>query len=273
MEIKKSFNGYIPVLLLLAVMVVADCLEAAPVVWSGLDVSFTKENGVPATDPAAQDMITPNVIITRGNVRGIFNIAVETSFNAAVSPTDTEWAFPNNNAGKDIAATNWEDLQFDLWVDAFGGQNFPGPGGTVGEPAVVHLITDDIYLDITFTSWSEGAGGGGGFAYDRAANPIPDVDGDANGDGKVDAADLNILALSWQRSVTTGTGADFTGNGFVDAQDLNVLALNWQFGVDEPSLNSLNNVQTQSLAVVIPEPTTALSVMVLSGLVSTLRRR
>jgi hypothetical protein len=34
---------------------------------------------------------------------------------------------------------------------------------------VVHLITDDIYLDIKFTSWT-GGGNGGGFTYERSTD-------------------------------------------------------------------------------------------------------
>ena len=58
---------------------------------------------------------------------------------------------------------------------------------------------------------------------------FPDaIPGDANRDGRVDAADLNILALTWQQTVTPSIGADFNGDGFVDATDLNAIALNWQ---------------------------------------------
>jgi hypothetical protein len=40
--------------------------------------------------------------------------------------------------------------------------------------AVVHLITDDIYIDITFLDWTPGiGGGGGGFVYERSTIPAP----------------------------------------------------------------------------------------------------
>jgi hypothetical protein len=41
------------------------------------------------------------------------------------------------------------------------------PPGSVGVDAVVHLITDDIYLSLKFTSWSA-SGSGGGFSYERS---------------------------------------------------------------------------------------------------------
>jgi hypothetical protein len=34
---------------------------------------------------------------------------------------------------------------------------------------VVHLITDDIYIDIKFLSWTSG-GAGGGFSYERSTD-------------------------------------------------------------------------------------------------------
>ena len=42
--------------------------------------------------------------------------------------------------------------------------------------------------------------------------PGPRKPGDANEDGKVDAADLNVLALNWQQMVMDGwSEADFNG--------------------------------------------------------------
>ncbi len=56
--------------------------------------------------------------------------------------------------------------------------------------------------------------------------------GDANHDGKVDAADAEILAENWQR---TGDAfwehGDFNGDGHVDDRDATMLAANWQTGV------------------------------------------
>ena len=42
----------------------------------------------------------------------------------------------------------------------------------VGENMVLYLIEENIYIDIKFTSWSEGngdgEGSGGGFSYERS---------------------------------------------------------------------------------------------------------
>ena len=89
------------------------------------------------------------------------------------------------------------------------------------------------------------------------------IDGDTNGDGKVDAGDLNVLAINWQKFVTGGVSdADFNDSGFVDAGDLNTLALNWQNGVITADANAsllpFHAAWTQALAnVVVPEPSVA----------------
>ena len=45
------------------------------------------------------------------------------------------------------------------------------PPSTLGVNACVHLISEDIYLDIVFDSWGVGATGGGAFSYHRAVRP------------------------------------------------------------------------------------------------------
>ena len=103
----------------------------------------------------------------------------------------------------------------------------------------------------------------------RNGDPIGELDtvtlfttilGDANADGKVDAADINKLALNWQQNGKTWYDADFNGDAVVDAADLNLLALNWQFGVQmvsEPLLVSFNDAFADALAAAnIPEPGT-----------------
>lgn len=66
--------------------------------------------------------------------------------------------------------------------------------------------------------------------------------GDANLDGMVSAADLNMVGINWL-GTTSWAGGDFTGDGVVNAADLNVLGLNWQKGVT-------------GAAATVPEPAT-----------------
>ena len=64
--------------------------------------------------------------------------------------------------------------------------------------------------------------------------------GDANEDGRVDAADLNVVGLNWQMGGKSWAEGDFNEDGFVDAADLNVLGVNWQ---------------ATAAAAAVPEPT------------------
>lgn len=57
--------------------------------------------------------------------------------------------------------------------------------------------------------------------------------GDANQDGRVDVADLGILAAHYgMTSGATWTEGDFNGNGAVDVADLGILSAHYGFGVE-----------------------------------------
>lgn len=125
-----------------------------PEIWDGARIHFTKADYADCTLSENQDRITENNWITRNNSNGIFNAATESYFVSA-SPANTEWAYGNTS--------NYFALSFRNWVDW---HNW-NPPSTVGRDAVLHLISEDIYIDIKFTSWTEG-GDGGGFSYERA---------------------------------------------------------------------------------------------------------
>lgn len=128
----------------------------AQTVWDTEFITFTKEDNADWTLAENQDRITDNVWITRGNNQGIFNIVTEASFMNGVSPSDTEWSFGTT---ADIG-----NLTFADWQTAINNN----PQGSIDQPMVIHLITDDIYIDITFTAFT-GGGPGGGFSYTRAS--------------------------------------------------------------------------------------------------------
>ncbi len=233
------------VAMLIAGMGFASVAPAAPLVYTGYEVSFAKEAFADSTLPENQDSILIGVAITRGDSRGIYNIAQEDSFFDNSSPAGTEWAFVNNNPEATLSATNWAALTFADWQTANGGGG-GGPLNTVGQDAVVHLIDQDIYLDIRFTEWGVGTGGGGSFAYDRAAI-TPSADFDRDGD--VDGQDF----LTWQRNfgatVAPQSQGDADFDGTVTADDLAV----WQDAYGSPL----------TAVVAVPEPTT----LYLAGLV------
>ena len=89
--------------------------------------------------------------------------------------------------------------------------------------------------------------------------------GDANSNGRVDAGDLNNLALNWQGTDKTWFEADFNNDATVDAADLNLLALNWQSGVsgvDVPAVVSFDDAMAIALnSAAIPEPTTLMTLI------------
>jgi hypothetical protein len=132
--------------------------------WGGPVTTFSKAANADWTQPANQDRITSNVWITRAGSEGIFNIKTENSYTNG-SPDDTEWALGTT--------ANLASLTFDSWKNTV-----VNPGSAVNKNMVLHLITDDIYIDIKFTSWSGGNGGGSGgagggaFSYERSTNTI-----------------------------------------------------------------------------------------------------
>jgi hypothetical protein len=213
-------------LLSLALSISLSGSAGAAVVWTGPTLSFMKTgtNPTDVTDPTNQDRMTANVWITRAGAAsgGIFNIApgkeTEYDFINDTSPADTLWAsdlLPGNE-GKTIAATNWQQLTFGTWVDAYGGRGPTLLGNITTHNAVVKLVTDDIYLDLVFTGFNNS----GFFAYDRSTPATAPTTGDYNGNGLVDAADYVL----WRKTLNTtvspaGSGADGNPDGKIDAAD------------------------------------------------------
>jgi hypothetical protein len=147
----------------LVALIVCAGAACAQEVYTGLDVEFAKGGFADITLPENQDRITDLVWITRGNAQGIFNIAQEESFQdqgiPSPSPVGTRWAVGS--------AADWASLLFGTWGDVHGGK----PPSLVGQDLVMHLVDDDIYIDVRFTAWGQGPPAGGSFAYRRSAIP------------------------------------------------------------------------------------------------------
>ncbi|MGD8415310.1 MAG: hypothetical protein PVF33_13805, partial [Candidatus Latescibacterota bacterium] len=79
------------------------------------------------------------------------------------SPLGTEWAVGS--------IENWDTLDYVPFIEYANfkvGDNILSLG-----PSVVHLIDEDIYVAIEFTSWT-GSNQGGGFSYTRTTfDPSP----------------------------------------------------------------------------------------------------
>lgn len=148
------------VVCLLGAVLVAPSSAKAQTVWTNTPMAFTNYPGSDPTLPSSQDRMTPNVWLTRDSSHGPFNARYETTFTAYLSPYDTEWA--------NGTTANYASLSYTDWYDWSKGVNST-PTNTVGVNAVLHLISEDIYLDIKFTSW--GSHGTGGFSYIRSTPP------------------------------------------------------------------------------------------------------
>ncbi|MFC2086263.1 T9SS type A sorting domain-containing protein, partial [Bacteroidota bacterium] len=141
--------------------------------WNGPSMTFVKENFADWTLEENQDRLTDNVWLTRANEKGIFNKAQEDSYDnfdgfgstIIASPSDTRWAFGNIEDGV-------ENLGFDSWAFTID----ENPPEMVDEDMVLYLVTDDIYIDIKFTSWTSGEEeGGGGFSYERSTGSMSET--------------------------------------------------------------------------------------------------
>ncbi|MEL6535884.1 MAG: cadherin repeat domain-containing protein [Bacteroidota bacterium] len=141
-----------------AASVTVTVTEVAPTfnIWTGPTMTFTKAEEADPTLEANQDRLTNSVWITRGNDGGqIYNAVTESVADKDDSPADTEWAFGNT---AEIAT-----LTFGTFRGALG-----KPKDIVGRDLVLHLISDDVYIDVKFTAWS--ASKKGGFTYERSTS-------------------------------------------------------------------------------------------------------
>jgi len=150
---------------LASLVLILVCFSGNPqTIWTGPPTTFERENilGLNLNSAINQDRITGLVWITRDATQGIFNIKTEPSY-INISPADTEWAF-GTTANIEISFSNWETT--------VGGSTL----SMLGRDMVLHLITDDIYIDIKFISWAEEkADGHGGFSYERSTEQSIDT--------------------------------------------------------------------------------------------------
>ncbi|MCB0598378.1 MAG: hypothetical protein KDD28_30165, partial [Phaeodactylibacter sp.] len=127
---------------LLAFIILSHWPALSQTIWEGPKITFTKPNNADHTLAENQDRITDAVWITRATSRGIFNIKTESSYVTNSSPSDTEWAFG--------ATAELQNLVFDNWQTTVGSN----PPAMVDRDMVLHLISENIYIDIKFLSWS-----------------------------------------------------------------------------------------------------------------------
>jgi len=153
------------ILLSLAIVVVA-APAMAEQVWNGPSILFSRADYVDGTLAANQDQITPNVWITRMTGGGsLWNsktdvLATHTDC-LGPAPGDTEWAFGS--------IANYASLTYGPFLSGTFANCGP-PYLILNNPGVVHLISEDIYIPITFVTWQPG--GTGGFSYTRGTPAV-----------------------------------------------------------------------------------------------------
>lgn len=176
-------------------------------VWTDPSFEFTKAAFADPDLAQNQDRITPLVWLTRGSIQGLYNVAQEAQFVRNVSPSGTAWAFEglNGNPGAGISAADFGSLIFADWTTALEGSVAPN---IVDRPGVVHLINEDIYIDIIFTEWGVGGGAGGNFTYLRAAPTANDDTANA-----VEGIPLTIDILANDTNLSDPTTVTLPGGG------------------------------------------------------------
>lgn len=152
------FRGLLSLVLLVGAPWVGSTQAAE--VWKGPKIIFSKPPVADWTLPANQDRITSNVWITRSISAGLFNAKTESNYVSNYSPADTEWSFGTTD---DIGS-----LTFENWREAV----YANPPASVGQDMVLHLITDDIYIDLKFLDWKGVSNGS--FTYERSTPTVPE---------------------------------------------------------------------------------------------------
>ena len=134
-------------------------------IWTGEKITFVKGNFDNPLTESSQDRITDLVWITRGNSNVLFNAKTESSaeMSGFISPADTEWAEGTSNDLNNLVFTDFKNAA------PKNSAGSPKVKLMVGRNYVLHLITDDIYIDLKMLSWRSG-GNGGGFSYERSTN-------------------------------------------------------------------------------------------------------
>lgn len=155
----------------------SDCAACvAPYVLAGLtcvtgSLTFTKANNTDPTLAANQDCIKPDVCITRGPNKSIYNAADSQGAIGTNDPTCSATA----PIGTAPSGTRWAKGACGATTTPFGAflsSSFAlcNPPTILNVPACLFLPAYGEYYDVTFTAWTQNAAGGG-FAYVRSAAP------------------------------------------------------------------------------------------------------
>ena len=121
-------------------------------------VRFTKAATTDWRLEENQDRITSNVWLTRGSEGLLFNAKVESKHNGA-GPKGTKWFL---GSLEDYSEEQLRSLEFASMKSASKSRMRDAPGKTF----IVHLVEDDMFIELLFHSWGNKSEGGG-FSYSR----------------------------------------------------------------------------------------------------------
>jgi hypothetical protein len=227
-------------LLIILLLFFLSCLQAQTV-WNGPVITFSKAAFANPALPANQDRITSATWITRANTRGIYNAVTETIYVGNLSPANTEWATGT--------LANYASLTYQPWeIWAGGPPNIPN---IVGVQAVVHLISENIYIGIKFTGWGVSGSGGGSFSYERTTpgvtTPVKLASFSAAKAGS--GIELNWRTVMEENTASflierSSNGRDFTTVGSVAASGYSSSERQYHFTDYHPLNNNFYRLQT-----------------------------
>jgi hypothetical protein len=195
-------------------------ISVASTFWTGPATNFTQSATV------STDVLIPGAVsLTRAGNQWLFNPAAGDLAAGDNTPTDTEWAFGT--------IANFSALSYAPFASY---RNGDLSQVLVGNPMVLHLIHEDIYISVTFSAWPQH---GGFFAYTRstpaAVAPGPSITITNPPTNTVFSAPANVK-ISAAATVSSGTitNVAFRTNGVifasVKASPFSVVASNLSAG-------------------------------------------
>lgn len=139
-----------------------------PVLYTGLEVEFSKTK---ADDPFTfYDILTESVTLTRGNSGGpLINLVAETTYDSSLSPKGIFFAFADHNGNSEgLTVVGHKDAIFAPFVPAIR----LSPPDVVDRPCIAYIPAQNIYFEMRFDYWGQGADGEEGtVTYRRSQLP------------------------------------------------------------------------------------------------------
>ena len=193
---------------------------------------FTKPNGI-----QTYDEIDTDLVITRGNNGGIYNDAVEGSWDRDVSPLNTRW---NIDGWSDLS--NLLTRTYTNFASAF---SYQIGERVVGKEAIMHDTTNDKYYAVKFLEW--GQNNNGSFTWQRRL---------------IDTTQINEGLHFPDGTVQTTAGVEINarGNlelpGGLDLPTTSMTGYDWNYNITGSTLKLGSEQQSE---VIITGPTPGLT--------------